>query len=643
MGKENVKQPVPRYLPVVPTYVPPKKFLGSPSKTYEIVCMVGIPEEIHKMKVHKDEGNTDDSWDITVKNVDRFRKILIPTIHTLSNLKPMVQWYVTRGPVHDKEKVVREKEHDYDIPLQDHVMQPLTSQTVHITPPDDNYLATVTNPILNKHLNEFKEEFTNNTRVFKKIDSNPINDLKELLKTYDYETFIQELLHQLSQSSYEIGSHSKELELEGNVGSQRKCNHSNSNEMVREFWSTVGAFDPFPSTDEPEKRPLKEFLIKFSVSNGQRPFNLDFKTFCSSTSLDYNNGKYVYHPTPEVVKKFMAGITPPLSSEYSQDKKFGFLPLILSNSNFSKDPSKVTDIELKAHMIVVNNQGDSVFPPPLVAKPKKGKSRTVALTLPKSKGHEASGALSKKIEKLESKRPSTSKKSPPKSTEGSEQSHLVSSGTVPDPQDLERDIQLASTDSRGNKQPLDRDITSTTSNEGMAKTMPHPEGSLGDKDSGGNIPPADMELIHTPIADPSGTALLLSDDELDKDSDEEEVLAAGDDMDEDPQDDKEVRTPLPKQDQPKPSHQLIKYLRKMSRVLFKRITEKQWEQHEEASVSYADLNAFVDQYYDENIADVLSCKKGYAILGIGQTRFLVKSWRGYAISLFLDTAYVDRN
>ncbi|GJQ89586.1 hypothetical protein Tco_0000725 [Tanacetum coccineum] len=166
---------------------------------------------------------------------------------------------------------------------------------------------------------------------------------------------------------------------------------------------------------------------------------------------------------------------------------------------------------------------------------------------------------------------------------------------------LERNIQLASTglpsilDERtrqskplyegpathpkylgGNKQPLDTDITS---NEGTAKTTPRPEGSLGDKDSWGNIPPDDIELIHTPVADTSGTgakcqvdetqstrwryrsltknkgktssevepdtkplklqtyahiqAFLLSDDELDKDSNEEKVLAAGDDMDED--------------------------------------------------------------------------------------------------------------
>ncbi|GJV14193.1 hypothetical protein Tco_1359516, partial [Tanacetum coccineum] len=109
MGKENVKEPVPRDLPVVQTYVPPTKFLGSPSRTHETVCMMGIPEEIHKMKAHEDEGNTNDGWDITVKNIYRFRQILTPTIHTLPNLEPMVQSHVTRGPVHDKEKVVREK------------------------------------------------------------------------------------------------------------------------------------------------------------------------------------------------------------------------------------------------------------------------------------------------------------------------------------------------------------------------------------------------------------------------------------------------------------------------------------------------------------------------------------------------------
>ncbi|GKB41293.1 hypothetical protein Tco_0886235 [Tanacetum coccineum] len=133
------------------------------------------------------------------------------------------------------------------------------------------------------------------------------------------------------------------------------------------------------------------------------------------------------------------------------------------------------------------------------------------------------------------------------------------------------------TEPLGNIQPLDRDLTSTTSDEGIAKTMPHPKGSLGDKDLGGNIPPVDMQPMHTTVADLSGT---VSEDELDKESHEEEVLAIREDMDEDPQVAEVVRTPSPKQDQPEPSH----------------------EQHEEEAVSYADLKASIEEYYDENVA-----------------------------------------
>ncbi|GJT87201.1 hypothetical protein Tco_1068918, partial [Tanacetum coccineum] len=186
---------------------------------------------------------------------------------------------------------------------------------------------------------------------------------------------------------------------------------------------------------------------------------------------------------------------------------------------------------------------------PLSAKPKKGKPQTVTPRLPKSQCLEL--------------------------TEGSEQSHSVSSGIVPDPQDLERNIQLASTgfpytldegtrksqplpkgnathpkDSGGNIQPFDMGLTSMTSDEGSAKTTPRPEGSLGDKDSGGNIPPIDMEPIHTSVTDTLGTFAKYQ-------SDEEEVLAAGEDMDEDIQVAEEVRTPSPKQDQPKPSNASI--------------------------------------------------------------------------------------
>ncbi|GKE27092.1 hypothetical protein Tco_1442476 [Tanacetum coccineum] len=183
---------------------------------------------------------------------------------------------------------------------------------------------------------------------------------------------------------------------------------------------------------------------------------------------------------------------------------------------------------------------------------------------------------------------------------GFEQSHSVSSGTVPDPQDLERNIQLASTrlpstldegtrksqplpesttidpkDSVRNKQPIDTGLPSTTSDEGTTKTTPRPEGSLRDKDSGGNIPPADI-----------GSATV------------------GEDMDKDPQAAKEVRTPSPKQDQPEPSHvqestsDSSRRCQEFSSVRSLRNNGK----YEEASVSYADLKASIEEYYDENVA-----------------------------------------
>ncbi|GJY59658.1 hypothetical protein Tco_0459550, partial [Tanacetum coccineum] len=286
--------------------------------------------------------------------------------------------------------------------------------------------------------------------------------------------------------------------------------------FLREFWSTNVAFDPFPSTDEPEKCPLKEFLIKFLVSNGQRPLTLDFKTFCSSSGLDYNNGKYVDHPTPEVVKKELGKIsinpsyldkTPVLKNSFPVAWRilFSFVIQVLGG-NYSYTEQVNSIQQLLAYSLITRTEGP-----------------------------ETSGALSKKRKQPTKRPPTETKESPPKLTKVFEQSHSVSSGTVPDPQDLKRIIQLASTglpstlnegtrpskplpegtathpkDSGGNKQPLYRDITSTTSNEGTDKTTPCLEGLLGDKDLGGNIPPADIEPIHNPVADLSGTEAAVS-------------------------------------------------------------------------------------------------------------------------------------
>ncbi|GJV96407.1 hypothetical protein Tco_1547984 [Tanacetum coccineum] len=103
MGKENMKEPVPRDLPPTP-------FLG----------------HLKEQMAQEDEGDMDVIWDITSKDVERLMQFLTPTTHTLPNLEPVGQPHIPLGPVHDKDKIVREEEHDYDIRLNDNVMQPLT-------------------------------------------------------------------------------------------------------------------------------------------------------------------------------------------------------------------------------------------------------------------------------------------------------------------------------------------------------------------------------------------------------------------------------------------------------------------------------------------------------------------------------------
>ncbi|GJR41842.1 hypothetical protein Tco_1309945 [Tanacetum coccineum] len=126
----------------------------------------------------------------------------------------------------------------------------------------------------------------------------------------------------------------------------------------------------------------------------------------------------------------------------------------------------------------------------------------------------------------------------------------------------------------GNDQPANKGLPSTTSNEGTAKTTPHLEGPLGDKDLGENKPPADMEPIKTTVTDPS-------------ESDKKEMFEGGEDMDEDTQVDTEVQSLPPNAD-------------KLDPLLFKILMNlllTPWTQHKEAAISYADIEG----YYEENI------------------------------------------
>ncbi|GKD37184.1 hypothetical protein Tco_1257391 [Tanacetum coccineum] len=157
--------------------------------------------------------------------------------------------------------------------------------------------------------------------------------------------------------------------------------------FLKEFLSIAVTYDPFPSTDETEQCPLREFLIKFLVLN--------------RTGQNFHQSELPgQNPSPEKLLSY--------------------------------------GLEKSVHFC------DSVSPLPLATKPKKGKSQTLTPTLPKSQGLKILGVLFKKSKRPKSKKPPTKTKvTPPKPTEGSEQSHSVSSGTVPDPQDLERNIQLA--------------------------------------------------------------------------------------------------------------------------------------------------------------------------------------------------------
>ncbi|GKB25528.1 hypothetical protein Tco_0864929 [Tanacetum coccineum] len=309
-------------------------------------------------------------------------------------------------------------------------------------------------------------------------------------------------------------------------------------------------------------------------------------------------------------------------------------------------------------MVDVNNNEKSVNPLPFSIKKKTRKSQTVTSTLPQSQGPEASGSLPQKRRKPKSKKP-------PTKTKGIRKSQPFPEGTTTDPKDL-----------GGNVQPADKGLPSTVFDERAAKTMSFPGGSREDEDLDGLIPPTDMEPQTNHVANLSRSgseyqadetqstrlgyqtltenkgktssevkpgletlqlttladiqAYLLFEDELAQESDEEEVFAAGDDLEEDTQADKEEhQSPSPNIYKPEPSHiletqvsdsdssspnlkkydntlpltqrQLVKYLRKVSRVLFKKLTEEQWAHHEEDFVSYANLMASIKGYYEENV------------------------------------------
>nr|GEX55039.1 hypothetical protein [Tanacetum cinerariifolium] len=159
--------------------------------------------------------------------------------------------------------------------------------------------------------------------------------------------------------------------------------------FLMEFWCTTIAYDPNPPTDDSEARPLKEYMIKFSMMNGKNPLVLDYKTFIESTGNDYAKDSSVSHPSTKNYSstKQVNSIQQPFAYcllTRTKDEIFESAPTILSNSNFSKDLYKVTLIELAAFMVAINNHEFSMKPLSFSIKKKKGKSQTVTPTLPQS-------------------------------------------------------------------------------------------------------------------------------------------------------------------------------------------------------------------------------------------------------------------
>ncbi|GJR07391.1 hypothetical protein Tco_0790043 [Tanacetum coccineum] len=111
-------------------------------------CVMMTHPRIRTMKTveNDDDGNIYDIWDITIEDVKLIRQFLTPNV---------------------PDKI-------------DEVIQPLISQPIHTTPPNDDYVAPATKSILDKILEESRDEILNVTMVEEEDDVNPTKDIEEL-------------------------------------------------------------------------------------------------------------------------------------------------------------------------------------------------------------------------------------------------------------------------------------------------------------------------------------------------------------------------------------------------------------------------------------------------------------------------------
>ncbi|GKE19739.1 hypothetical protein Tco_1431251 [Tanacetum coccineum] len=223
------------------------------------------------------------------------------------------------------------------------------------------------------------------------------------------------------------------------------------------------------------------------------------------TKLTYKSRqKYVSYP------RFVScALEVLMGTEYTLDEIFGSLPNVLSNSNFTKNPSKVTPIELTTSMIAVNNL-ESLGPdasrtlPQNRKQPKTQKRPVVQAT---------ETSPTKKVLTEDSNKTSQSpqaKQLIPKIWRETYNSllrdlilHLMRAladqslclkGKTTDPKD-----------SKGNKHSTDKGLPATVPNESIGKTKPLPKGPRKDKYSERLKPLADMESLTPHVTVLSGT------------------------------------------------------------------------------------------------------------------------------------------
>ncbi|GJX00567.1 hypothetical protein Tco_0184480 [Tanacetum coccineum] len=202
--------------------------------------------------------------------------------------------------------------------------------------------------------------------------------------------------------------------------------------------------------------------------------------------MDKSRQKYASYP-----RFISCSLQRLLGSDYPQDHKFRFIPPVISQTNFSKNPSEVTPIELTAFMNDLISHETLLFP--LLASEKKGKKKTRTVTKPtcKLQGLEASRALPQKGKKSKAKKTTliqtTLKLDQQKvPSEATNTSQSVSSGQSTNPQDIE-----------GNIQPVVKGLPSTTDEDIHTSSLLSKAQPIDPNDSEGNIHPADKGLPAT--------------------------------------------------------------------------------------------------------------------------------------------------